>query len=317
MGMVDDSDLVGVSQTRAELLQMPQPEPEKAAPPLSTARSDIERKLSLPAGRYTQPGPVLPIIGAALLTIAFFALLIPLGDTWFARSFTERGWVPYAIVGFSAWALMMIIIKNGKVSLQQRATAHHVVPDAPEFVISTATVEDVLDRFYQVAEDPKEFLLYNRIQLALSNLKNIGRVGDVDEILRSRAETDDAMSESSYVIIRGLVWAIPVLGFIGTVLGLTAAMGSFGAVLESANEMADLKISLQSVTAGLATAFETTLQALCAALGIHLLMTFVHRREQRMLDAMIDYCDRQIVARLRLTQPGVEHSQEFEDEPEA
>ena len=35
-------------------------------------------------------------------------------------------------------------------------------------------------------------------------------------------------------VLRGFIWAIPVLGFIGTVIGLTQAMGRFGAALKSA-----------------------------------------------------------------------------------
>jgi len=67
--------------------------------------------------------------------------------------------------------------------------------------------------------------------------------------------------------------------------------------------MGELRPALQSVTGGLATAFETTLQALVAAMLIHLLMTFVKRTEESMLDRFADYCDRFIVARLRLDAP--------------
>jgi biopolymer transport protein ExbB/TolQ len=158
----------------------------------------------------------------------------------------------------------------------------------------------VLDRLHEVAEEPKHFLLFNRIQFALSNLRNMGRIGDVDEVLRSRAQNDESAVESSYTVVKGLIWAIPVLGFIGTVIGLSKAIGGFGSVLNEAGAMDQLRPALQSVTAGLATAFETTLQALIAALIIQMLMTFVKRGEERMLDDFITYCDRQIVGRLRL-----------------
>jgi len=274
--------------------------PVDAAPPLSLNRMDLERRLSLPTGRFTQPGPLLAPILAALLTVAFYSAVMGLIEGPVNASFTDRGYIPYATVFFFFYALAILAIKLLKIRLQRRPLAFSVVPDDPEFVLSTRSVSTVLDRLHEIAHEPKNFILFNRLQVSLSNLKNIGRVSDVDEILRSRADNDEAAVESSYTILRGLLWSIPVLGFIGTVIGLSVAIGSFGQVLSSSNSMSDIKPALQEVTAGLATAFETTLQALVAALIVQLVMTFVRRSEERMLDEFNDFCDRQVLNRLRL-----------------
>ncbi|MEX2673417.1 MAG: MotA/TolQ/ExbB proton channel family protein [Phycisphaeraceae bacterium] len=261
---------------------------------------DIERRLGFPAGPFTQPGPVLPVLAAGALSVAFFLAMPAFADHPVGQSFMQHGWVPYAIVAFSFWALMILLVKISKVRLQRRALAYAVAPSESGFTLTPETAISVLDRLHDIAEEPNDFLLYNRIQFALSNLKNMGRVGDVGEVLRGRSESEDAAVESSYTVVRGLVWGIPVLGFIGTVLGLSQAIGSFGAVLQQSGEMEELRQSLQHVTAGLATAFETTLQALIAALLIQLLMTLVRRNEELMLDSFIDYCDRQVIGHLRL-----------------
>jgi biopolymer transport protein ExbB/TolQ len=270
---------------------------------LSFAHDDIERKLLMPAGRFTSAGPVLPIVLAIVATIGFYAALVPLHDTWFGQSFTQRGWVPYVTVLFSFWALMIALVKWRKVSLQMRALSLHVVPDDPSFIISTSTVQQVLDNLYEVVDDPRDFILFNRIHVALSNIRNMGQIGDVDNVLRSQADHDEAAMESSYTVVRGLIWAIPVLGFIGTVLGLSQAIAAFTNVLSTARDIEAVKGSLQSVTSGLATAFETTLQALVAALFIQLLITMLKRREEQMNDGFVDYCQRMIVGRLRITGP--------------
>jgi hypothetical protein len=95
-------------------------------------------------------------------------------------------------------------------------------------------------------------------------------------------------------------WAIPVLGFIGTVMGLSTAIGGFAAVLQSAEDLSQIKSSLQGVTGGLATAFETTLQALVAALIIQLILTFLKKSEEEFLDECSEYCVRNVVNRLRI-----------------
>ncbi len=41
-----------------------------------------------------------------------------------------------------------------------------------------------MNALFDVADDPRQFVLLNRIYVALSNLKNLGRVTDVGEILR-------------------------------------------------------------------------------------------------------------------------------------
>lgn len=90
------------------------------------------------------------------------------------------------------------------------------------------------------------------------------------------------------------------MGFIGTVLGLSAAIGGFGDVLGEAEDLSAITSSLTVVTGGLATAFETTLEALVAALAIQMLFTLLHKGEEEFLDECSDYCHRHIVNRLRL-----------------
>ena len=98
----------------------------------------------------------------------------------------------------------------------------------------------------------------------------------------------------------GFVWAIPVLGFIGTVLGLSVAIGSFSTTLKADGNMEAIRESLEGVTQGLATAFETTLVALVCALILQLLITYLQGRESEFLDDCNDYCHANVVAKLRL-----------------
>ncbi len=274
---------------------------EVAPPELSHHRVDPERRLSLPAGRYTQPNNITMLILAGILTVGIYLLISLQPETPLARSLTQRGWVPYVIVLFSLWSLLILGVKALKLGAQKRALRVRIIPDDPTFVLSPHNVADVLEAMFQRVDQPRDFVLFNRVQLALSNLRNMKRVGDVGDVLEAQANTDEAITESGYTIVRGLVWAIPVLGFIGTVLGLSVAIGEFGGVLAEAENMDVLRPALQRVTGGLAVAFETTLQGLLGALVIHLALTFVRRNEEHFLDECKDYCQRHVVSRLRLT----------------
>jgi len=267
---------------------------------LSWTARDIEQRIGVRGGRFTGTNGIFTFLLAIFLTIAFYALLLPFRDRYFAQMFTERGVVQYVTVFFSFWALVMILIKTQKIRLQRQALAVALVPSDPDFVLSVATAEDVVRRLHAACDDPRHFLLFNRIDVGLANLKNMGRISDLDEVLGSQADKDEDVMESSYSLIRGLIWAIPVLGFIGTVQGLSQAVGNFGSVLSSSTEVSSLKPALQGVTAGLAVAFETTFIALVAALSIQMLLTLVKRSEEQLLDDCKEYCQRKIIGRLRI-----------------
>jgi biopolymer transport protein ExbB/TolQ len=134
----------------------------------------------------------------------------------------------------------------------------------------------------------------------VANLKNLGRVSDVDDILRSIAERDESAQQTSFAILGGFLWAIPVLGFIGTVLGLAQAIGTFSELLDSQSDLSGIVGSLKEVTGGLSTAFETTLVALVIALVVQLWVTAQKKAEEVFLDDCNEYCLKQIVNRIKI-----------------
>ncbi len=270
------------------------------APNISWTREDVEQKFGFRGGAFTRVNTLFSFLAGSLLTVGWYAALMPFHGHFIADMLTERGPTQHATVFLFSWSLVILFIKWRKLCLQRRVLGLSVVPEAADFVLSPRTADQVLDRIVEAVDDPRHFLLLNRIVVALGNLRNLGRVTDVDEILRSQAEQQESMMETSYSLLRGFIWAIPVLGFIGTVLGLSTAIGGFGSVLGSAKDVEQITGALRVVTGGLATAFETTLVSLVGALSLQLLMTFLKKQEEEFLDDCADYCLRKIVNRLRL-----------------
>jgi biopolymer transport protein ExbB/TolQ len=268
--------------------------------PLSWTRMDIEQRLGFRGGMYTQVNNLLTFLIGIGLTLAFYGTLMLFEENVFSSMFTERGITPYFICFFSFWSLAILVIKSRKLALQRRALTFEVLPRDHDFVLSSTTVNDVFDQIHATVDDPRYFVVFNRITIALSNLRNLGRVSDVDEILRSQAEREESSMETSYSLLKGFIWVIPVLGFIGTVLGLSQAIGGFGEVLQSSQQIGEISGALKIVTGGLSTAFETTLEALVAAVVIQMGFTFLKKAEEEFLDACSDYCLRNVVGRLRM-----------------
>ncbi len=282
------------------------PAPTHAAPtvpdPLSWTRDDIEQQMLFRGGRFTRVNSWCSFTLAVLMTCAFYAALFPFRDNFIAGSFffARNRETPACIVFLSCWSVAILGLKWSKLRMQRRALQFTIVPDDPEFVLTPQTVDEVIQRIHECVDSARQFVVFHRITTALANLRNLGRVTDVAEILRAQNETDESSMETSYSLLSGFVWAIPVLGFIGTVEGLSIAIGGFGGVLASASDFELVKTALQGVTGGLSTAFETTLHGLVAALVIQLTMTGLKKAEEEFLDACSEYCSKHIVSRLRL-----------------
>ena len=274
---------------------------------LAWTHSDIENRIGFKAGHHTGVNHLLAFIVGTLLAgmlYAFMAFVVrPLGPVQFVAEMFLRPGNQFTMIPatlFFCWGAAVILLKNSKIKLQGRALDLQPMPDDPEFVLNEATAADVLKRINGLVDHPRHFILLSRIENALANLRNIGQIGDVATILRSQGENDENQVASSYTLLNGMVWAIPVLGFIGTVQGLSMAIGGFTKTLQAAGDLSQIRSSLQGVTSGLSTAFETTLIALIYALVLQLWITFQQRREMSLLDACNDYCHSHVVSRLRL-----------------
>ncbi len=272
-------------------------------PKLDARTGDIECMIGFPSGRYTVASAPLWLVVAALMTILVALFLVIVAPDGYLLLMMNRCWTNWAVVFFSWWCLGILLAKWIKTSIQLRALrAVDIVPRRGDFILSPGTSGDVLRRIKAVAERPKDFLLFRRIDMALSNLGNIGEVRDVGAVLESQADSDGSSVDSSYTVIRSLIWTIPILGFIGTVVGLSQAIGSFTDVLtQTGSDAGSIKSKLGPVVGGLATAFETTLVALVAAVIIQLLSTWVYKREEALLDGITDFTTENVLSRLKLT----------------
>ena len=134
---------------------------------LSWTRSDIEQTIGFKGARFTRVNNLLSFLIGLVLTICFFAALIPFDGTMIAAMFTERGVTPYFICLLSFWSLTILALKSRKVALQRQALSLVVVPADHDFVLSSATVDDVLNRIQGTVDDPKHFVLFNRIVILL------------------------------------------------------------------------------------------------------------------------------------------------------
>ncbi len=297
-----------MDETNQEYGQIPMERLVAEEPQLNWTRSDLEQRMGFRGGRYTSVNNVVSFLFAIVLTVIFYVFVIFVLNRYEPTQFIGimfirgGGIIPIPTMFLFFWCLAILLIKQKKLNFQRKALDLKPFPDSPDFLLNPETARQVISTIHKLVDDSRHFVLFNRIERGLSNLRNIGRVSDVSSILQTQADYDEGNMDSSYRLINGFIWAIPVLGFIGTVLGLSTAIGGFGATLAAAGkDMEALKASLGGITGGLSTSFETTLIALVGALIVQVRMTFLQQHESEFLDECSDYCHSHVVSRLRLT----------------
>ncbi|MBQ7176974.1 MAG: MotA/TolQ/ExbB proton channel family protein [Victivallales bacterium] len=269
---------------------------------------DPEAKIGLTPQKYTAVSAVWSFFVGLLFTAAFYGAMYPLHiqhkyqmvDMFFHGGKENRSCIPYFTMFLTCWCLAFLYVKWRKLVVQRKALSLQFTPADSRFVITRLIAAPLVNQMHQRVYQSEKFMLLWRIECALNGLDNLGNVSEVSAVMNDLAENDANLVESSYTLTKGFIWAIPVLGFIGTVLGLSQAVGGFGAVVSSGADLETLKNALGGVTSGLGTAFETTLIALVAALVVQLLMTLIMRKEEEFLDDCAAYCYANVTSKLKI-----------------
>ena len=275
-------------------------------PLLRYASVDIEARLSLPSGSFTTPALSSSLLGGIMLMLIVYTPAFLFRESgagvlvWRYLTAFER--VPILIMFLSTWSVSMLTIKGLKIAGQRKAFEILFSPSDPEWSIARGNAMQVVDAIESRVQGVEQFMYLNRVTSVLRSIRNVGRVGDIDEMMQHRADNQELQIDGGYVVVKGFIWAIPVLGFIGTVAGLTQAIGKFGGVLSNKNsDLTAITGQLTQVIGGLDTAFVTTGESLLAALTIHLLLTFLRRADDQFMDECRDQCARNVTGRVRVS----------------
>ena len=140
-------------------------------------------------------------------------------------------------------------------------------------------------------------LVGKRLLRLLGVWDSTGSAFQLERAADADAELYELSMTSSFSLPKVLLWAIPLMGFIGTVIGMSQAVGSFDAVLSSADNVDGLKNGLVKVTGGLGTAFDTTYLALVISVILAFPLNVCERNEDRLL-SQIDGVVREAVMAL-------------------
>ena len=166
-----------------------------------------------------------------------------------------------------------------------------LLPEDDETILRKRDLAPIHER--AVESDPeRRYLLQRLLTGALLQFRNSGSVDQVNSMINVSLELYQHEIELRYNMLRYVIWLIPTLGFIGTVLGIAFAMRTAGIMFAGAGIMEGSvgPEMMEQVTGDLGVAFYTTLLALLQSAVLMFAMHIMQGREEGALNAIGQYC---------------------------
>lgn len=217
------------------------------------------------------------------------------GET-LANLFYKHFTVSFANTLFFSWAIAICVLKWKKLQHQRQAMLLDVLPMELGKEINSQNVSAFIDHVYSLPERLRDSLMVNRIRKALEFFEVRPNVTDVSSLMTSQSAIDGSRIMGSYIMIRAFLWAIPLLGFIGTVIGLSHAIS--GMSFANVEDVSKIVGSINNVTSGLGTAFDATLLGLVFAVTLNFPLNNLAKHEEEALNDIDAFCNEVLLPRL-------------------
>lgn len=213
-----------------------------------------------------------------------------------ASLFYKHAAVSFTNTLFFTWSMAIIFLKLKKLRHQREALLLDVLPWELGAEINRDNVGNFIDHIYKLPHRLRDSMMVNRMRKALELFEVKQNTGDVTNMLSSQSDIDGMRIGGSYTLLKAFLWAIPILGFIGTVIGLSHAIG--GMNFGNMDDIKEIKATLQNVTGGLGTAFDATLLGLVLATLLNFPMNSLMKAEDDNLTDIDAFCNEVLLPRL-------------------
>jgi biopolymer transport protein ExbB/TolQ len=188
----------------------------------------------------------------------------------------------------AVWAALILQSRYREVLRQRRAFYLELLPTEEGARILPEDARPLSRKVEQVTAG-RPFVLANMIRLGLGKFAISKSAPDVAEVVRNQADVEMARFSASMSTVNYLAWAIPAIGFVGTVRGLGGAFGADAPTIEAFTQQAKDQLKI---------AFDCTLVALVLSLVVMYFLHTVQRAEETLVTDSQQYCQEHLLLRL-------------------
>jgi hypothetical protein len=198
------------------------------------------------------------------------------------------------------WCLGILVLKAVNIRKQRRAMLIQALPESIDEEITPNNLKEFHDNLINFPKPLRNTYIVNRIRKALEFFYVRQNNPEVAQMITSQSEVDAAKVGGSYSMVKVFLWAIPIMGFIGTVVGIGGAIGGFDAVLGAGEggDMSAIKEPLTKVLGDMGVAFDTTLLALVFSIILSFPASALQNQEDDLVTDTDEYCIDNLLKRL-------------------
>ena len=139
-------------------------------------------------------------------------------------------------------------------------------------------------------EDQQSYLLPRALLAGLQRFSSTHNIQDVSSAVSEVCSTESDKLDSELAMIRYIAWAIPSIGFIGTVRGIGEALGQAHRAVAG---------DIVGVTSSLGVAFNSTFIALVISIVVMFFMHQLQLMQERLVLDSHSYCDQNLLRHLK------------------
>jgi biopolymer transport protein ExbB/TolQ len=223
-----------------------------------------------------------PFVLGLIAACGFYYLVFrgPLAHPLVNRYFAGH---PINMVETALFFVGLVVLAQKLWSLfgQQSSLSSELLPDKT-LGHPVSKAGEWLDALANLPATVRGSYLGRRLAAALETVERKNSADTLEADLQHLSDLDANRAHDSFGLVRIIIWAIPMLGFLGTVVGITAAMGKLdGNLLATSPDQA-----VNALTAGLYVAFDTTAIALCFAMVLMFIQFALDRWESQVLSTV-------------------------------
>jgi hypothetical protein len=205
---------------------------------------------------------------------------------------------------FFAWACLILARREFEMRRQRAAFGLDLLPTEEGARILPEDARPLLRKVDMNTSRSGPLILGTMVRMALGKYAISRSAPDVGEVVRTQAEVEQYRLVSGMNIVQYLLWAIPAIGFIGTVRGLA---GAFSLTSSSIEELTGF---MNEASRHLNFAFDCTLVALVLSVFAMYFLHHVQRSEENLIIDCQQYCQEHLL--LRLYDPQPEHAPAYQ-----
>ena len=191
-----------------------------------------------------------------------------------------------------AWALAIMGYKGVVAFRERKLLELELVPIASGSRILPEDVREYARPIQALPPAEQRLLLPRSLLSGLHRFGATRNIQDVSTTVHTVCQSEAERLDSELSMIRYIAWAIPSLGFIGTVRGIGLALSQAQKAVEG---------DISGVTENLGTAFNSTLIALLLGLVLMFLIHQLQLHQERLVLDTETYVDEHLIQHLRVS----------------